>query len=191
MLVYGDSLTVLSEPAARLLYRDRYRVVFQAAGGTSICDWTRGAAADKALYHPARVVIAFTGNTATCVAGDYRRGGLDGLVANYRRSLLALRSVYVGTAITVVGSPAMAPQRAGSFWPSNGELGLNLMYRLVCAEYAMHYDSFADDALTPGHRFAWTRPAFPGNGPPVTVRLSDGVHVTPAGALYYAAAFVA
>jgi hypothetical protein len=190
MLVYGDSLTVMSENAARLLYQDRYRLVFRAAGGTSICDWTGGAAADKAFYQPARVVIAFTGNAASCSFADFRSGGVNGLVENYRRALLAMQGVYVGTAITVVGSPAVATQPPGSYYPENGALALNLMYQLVCAEYGMHYDSFADNTLTPGHRFYWQRPAFPGNGPMVTVRAPDGVHVTPAGSLYYAAAFV-
>jgi hypothetical protein len=49
----------------------------------------------------------------------------------------------------------------------------------------------ADDTLTPGHRFAWQRPSFPGTGRLVTVRRRDGVHVTPAGALFYAAALAA
>ncbi len=65
------------------------------------------------------------------------------------------------------------------------------MYRDLCSQLGMHYDTRADDTLTPGHRFVWQRPAFPGKGPLVTVRRPDGIHVTPAGALYYAAAFVA
>jgi lysophospholipase L1-like esterase len=188
LLIYGDSLTVLSEGAVNLLYGAKYRLVFRAQGGTSICDWTAHAAQDRAEYRPDRVVIAFTGNAASCSIADLRRG-VPAWIANYRRSLLTMRSVFAGLPISVVASPAvLRPQPAGSWYPANGNPLLNQMYAQTCAEYAMHYNTAADDLLTPGHVFHWTRPAFPGNGPAVTVRAPDGVHVTPAGALYYAAA---
>lgn len=189
LLIYGDSLTVLSEGAVRLLYGAQYQLVFRAYGGTSLCDWTTHAAQDRADYHPSRIVIAFTGNAASCSGPDLVRGGVTAWLANYQRSLLHMRQVFSGLPISVVGSPAvLRPQPAGSWFPANGSPLLNQMYRQMCARYGMHYDASADDDLTPGHVFQWERPAFPGNGPETVVRLSDGVHVTPAGALYYAAA---
>lgn len=189
LLIYGDSLTVLSEGAVGLLYGAQYQLVFRAYGGTSICDWTTHAVQDRADYHPSRVVIAFTGNSASCSGPDLIRGGVTAWLANYQRSLLSMRRVFSGLPISVVGSPAvLRPQPPGSWFPTNGSPLLNQMYRQMCARHGMHYDASADNDLTPGHVFEWQRPAFPGNGPETVVRLSDGVHVTPAGALYYAAA---
>ncbi len=188
LLIYGDSVTVMSEGAVSLLYGAQYRLVFRAHGGTSICDWTAHAAQDRAEYHPDRVVIAFTGNAATCSATDLHQGGVTAWLANYQRSLLSMRRAFSGLPISVVGSPAVLPQPAVTFYPENGNPLLNQMYRQMCARYGMHYNASADEALTPGHVFQWQRPAFPGNGPETTARLFDGVHVSPAGALYYGAA---
>jgi hypothetical protein len=188
MLIYGDSLTVLSEPATHFLYDGKYNLVFRAAGGTSICDWTSHAALDRRVYRPAQVVIAFTGNAATCSARDYKRGGVTAWLANYQRSLLAMHDAFDGVPIKVIASPAMAKQPVGTWYPANGNPLLNHMYATMCAQYDMRYETGADDALSPRHRFAWNRPAFPGNGPMVTVRASDGVHLLPPGELYYAAA---
>ena len=189
LLIYGDSLTVLSEGAVNLFYGARYHLVFRAYGGTSLCDWTGHAAQDRAEYHPSRVVIAFTGNAASCSVKDLDHGGVGAWLANYQRSLLTMRRVFSGLPISVVGSPAMLrPQPAGTWFPQNGNPLLNQMYRQMCAKYGMHYNSSADDALSPGHVFQWQRPAFPGNGPETTVRAPDGVHVLPAGELYYGAA---
>lgn len=189
LLIYGDSLTVLSEGAVDLLYGSSYHVVFRAQGGTSICDWTAHAAQDRAVEHPSRVVIAFTGNAASCSIGDLQHGGVSAWLANYQRSLLHMRQVFNGLPISVVASPAMlTPQPQGTWYPENGNPLLNRMYQQMCARYGMHYNASADEALSPGHVFQWQRPAFPGNGPEVTVRAPDGVHVLPAGALYYGAA---
>ncbi len=189
LLIYGDSLTVLSEGEVQLFYSGRYRIVFRAQGGTSICDWTAHAAQDRADYHPSRVVIAFTGNAASCSVGDLLGGGVSAWIANYQRSLLSMRNTFDGLPISVVGSPAaLQPQPAGTWYPENGNPLLNQMYRQMCARYGMHYNASADEGLSPGHVFQWQRPAFPGNGPLVTVRAPDGVHVLPAGALYYGAA---
>ena len=189
MLIYGDSLTVLSEGATTRFYGARYTIVFRAMGGTSICDWTGTAAADRATYHPDRVVIAFTGNSASCSRDALLSGGISAWLANYQRSLLTMREVFDGLPISVVGSPAMlSPRPQGSWYPTNGYAGLNAMYRQMCAEYGMQYNAKADDSLTPGHVFRAERPAFPGDGPLTTVRAPDGVHVLPAGALYYGAA---
>jgi hypothetical protein len=43
--------------------------------------------------------------------------------------------------------------------------------------------------LTPGHKSVFYRPRFV-NGPMVLVRLSDGVHLTPDGEAWYAAAII-
>jgi hypothetical protein len=188
LLIYGDSLTVLSEGAVNVLYGAQSHVVFRAFGGTSLCDWTAHAAQDRAEVHPTRVVIAFTGNAASCSRDDLARGGVKAWLANYQRSLLSMRRTFSGLPISVVGSPAVRPQSAGTWYPENGNPLLNQMYRQMCAQYGMHYNASADETLTPGHVFQWQRPAFPGNGPLTTVRAPDGVHVLPAGALYYAAA---
>lgn len=189
LLIYGDSLTVLSEGATSLFYGAQYNIVYRAMGGTSLCDWTPTAANDRALYKPARVVIAFTGNSASCSGSDLIKGGIAAWLANYQRSLLTMRDVFAGLPISVVAAPAMeSPRPSGTWYPTNGYLGLNEMYQRMCAEYGMHYNDSADSYLTPGHVFEAERPAFPGDGPLTPVRTSDGVHVLPAGALYYGAA---
>jgi hypothetical protein len=190
LLVYGDSLTVLSEPAANLLLSPKYTLVFRAAGGTALCDWVPGSAVDRRRYRPSRVVIALTGNNLTdCIRSDYEKGGEAALVSNYQSALIAMHSTFAGIPISVLAIPAAEPQPARHGARPNGSPALNAMYRSICLAYGMHYDTRADDTLTPGHRFVWQRPAFPGSGPVVTVRRSDGLHVTPAGSLYYAAAF--
>ena len=189
MLIYGDSLTVLSEWATTKFYGGQYNIVYRAMGGTSICDWTGTAAADRVAYKPDRVVIAFTGNSASCSRDALLSGGTRAWLANYQLSLLTMREVFDGLPISVVGSPAMlTPRPHGSWFPTNGFAGLNEMYRLMCAKYGMRYNALADSSLTPGHVFTSERPAFPGDGPLTVVRASDGVHVSPAGALYYGAA---
>src|ERR1700712_5665315 len=60
LLIYGDSLTVLSESATRKLYGDKYSLVFRAVSGSGMCDWLGETAADRKAYQPARVVLAFT-----------------------------------------------------------------------------------------------------------------------------------
>jgi hypothetical protein len=188
LLVYGDSLTVLSEQSMHFLYDGKYNIVFRAAGGTSICDWVNHAALDRRLFRPARIVIAFTGNAASCSAHDLEQGGVSAWLANYQGSLLAMRNTFQGLPISVIASPAMSKQPVGSWYPENGNPMLNHMYASMCAKYGMRYESGADDTLSPKHRFAWNRPAFPGSGPMVAVRATDGVHLSPAGALFYAAA---
>jgi hypothetical protein len=188
LLIYGDSLTVLSEQDTHFLYDGRYKIVFRAAGGTSLCDWVSHAPLDRRLYRPQRVVIAFTGNAASCSANDLENGGVSAWLANYQRSLLSMRSAFDGLPITVIASPAMSTQPAGSWYPENGNPLLDHMYSAMCTEYGMRYETGADDALSPRHRFSWNRPAFPGNGPTVKVRAADGIHLTAPGELYYAAA---
>lgn len=189
LLIYGDSLTVLSEGVVQQLYGAKYHLVFRAEGGTSLCDWTAGAATDRAKDKPVRVVIAFTGNSASCSANDFLEHGVAAWVANYQRALVAMHAVFADLPITVVGSPAMEiPRPPGSWYPENGNPALNLMYQETCREYGMRYSSAADDSLTPGHVFVWDRPAYPGTGPPVKVRTRDGVHLLAAGELYYGAA---
>ena len=96
LLIYGDSLTVLSEPDTHFLYDGKYNIVFRAGGGTSMCDWTGRAAADRQLYGPARVVIALTGNAASCFASDLEHGGVPAWLANYQRLLLTMPNMFEG-----------------------------------------------------------------------------------------------
>jgi hypothetical protein len=185
LLIYGDSVTVLSESAVTQLYGTKYHLVFRAYGGTAMCDWAPHAAADRVLYHPARVVLAFTGNSHTCVANDLKVGGVPAFLANYSKALTEFHSAFVGLPISVVASPAMQSLSPDLF-PENGSPTLNQLYQTLCAQLGMTYNPAADNALTPGHIFTAYRPAYGTTGPLVAVRTGDGVHVTPAGAVYYA-----
>jgi hypothetical protein len=187
LLVYGDSLTVLSEPAMDFLYASKYTIVFRAEGGSAMCDFSGKAAADRAIYHPARVVIAFTGNDHTCVADDYKTGGTDALLANYSRALTQFHAAFAGLPISVVASPAMHSQWPADWFPENGDPALNTLYQSLCTQLGMTYNPDADNSLSPGHVFAWKRPAFV-KGPMVVVRSADGIHLTAEGELWYAAA---
>ncbi len=189
VIVYGDSLTVQSESDARSLHHgDGEHVVFRARGGTAMCDWTDRAAYDEVALHPQRVVLAFTGNTASCAAEAFRTGGAAGATALYEQSLREMRAIFPRVAITLVIPPAMHNLPTG-WYPFNGNAELVAMYKRVGAELHMRINTRADDGLTPGHVFTATRPAYPA-GPPVLVRLSDGVHLTPAGELWYGAALL-
>lgn len=189
VVIYGDSLTVESEPAlSRLAHASSLHVVFRAFGGTALCDWTAQAARDRLALHPSSVVLAFTGNTASCVSHDYLSLGVPGAIANYRRALVAMRKIYPTESMTVVLSPAMQNLPNGWF-PFNGSPALNAMYRQTASQLHLSADSAADELLTPDHVFAWMRPLTSG-GASVLVRLSDGVHLTPAGATLYARALL-
>jgi hypothetical protein len=190
VLIYGDSLTVLSEADAREFASGKYRLAFRAAGGTSPCDWTGHAATDRSEIRPDRVVIAFTGNSGSCERHALQSGGLRAVVADYRRDLYTLGQVFAGIPITLVTTPAMSTQAPGSWYPINGNAAFNRMYGRVATALGWRLSEAADQALTPGHVFVWRRPAFPGNGPETVVRAPDGVHVLPAGAWYFAAALV-
>jgi hypothetical protein len=189
VIVYGDSLTVQSEAAVRQVHPDLPdRVIFRARGGTAMCDWVARARADRVLHHPSSVVLAFTGNIATCVHATWMAGGAGATTALYERSLRAMRSIFADQQVSVVIPPAMANVRSGWF-PYNGAPALVAMYERVAPELGMTVNTRADDTLTPGHVFSPTRPAYP-DGPLVAVRLSDGVHLTPEGALWYGAALL-
>ncbi len=187
VLVYGDSLTVLSEQAMDYLYATKYRIVFRAEGGSAMCDFSGKAAADRVAYHPARVVIAFTGNDHTCVTKDYESGGTTAFLANYSRALTQFHTAFAGLPISVVGSPAMHSLWPADWFPENGNPELNALYETLCSHLGMTYNPNADTALSPGHVFAWKRPRFV-TGPLVDVRAADGVHLTAEGELWYAAA---
>jgi hypothetical protein len=189
VVVYGDSLTVQSESDARSLHRDSgQQVVFRARGGTAMCDWLTQARYDALALKPQRVVLAFTGNTASCAAEAFRTGGAAGATALYEQSLREMRAIYPRVPITIVIPPAMHNLPHG-WYPFNGNAALVAMYQRVGPELHMTINSRANDWLTPGHVFTSTRPAYP-HGPVVTVRLSDGVHLTPAGELWYGAALL-
>jgi hypothetical protein len=184
--IYGDSLTVLSKHETHLLPGDpAKRIVFRAKGGTALCDWVKQAAKDSKHLKPVRVVLAFTGNTATCVQAAYVKGGAAAAVALYEQGLRQLRAIYPTVPITIVIPPAMH-DRVG-WYPFNGNPQLVAMYERVGPQLHMNVNTDADTWLTPGHVFVQDRPDFI-TGKLVDVRLSDGVHVTPAGALYYGAA---
>lgn len=189
VVVYGDSLTVQSEPAALSLHHGlRERVVFRAAGGTAMCDWVSRAALDREALHPGRVILAFTGNTASCAADAFRSGGVAGVTDLYEQSLREMHAIFPDVPITVVIPPAMHNLPNG-WYPYNGNAALVAMYERVGAQLHMTINTRADDWLTPGHVFTATRPAYP-HGSSVVVRLSDGVHLTPAGELWYGAALL-
>jgi hypothetical protein len=189
VVVYGDSLTVQSESDVRSLHHaSGEHIVFRARGGTAMCDWTARARYDNVALHPKRVILAFTGNTASCAAAAFRTGGAAGATAFYEQSLRQMRASFPRVPITLVIPPAMHNLPHG-WYPFNGNASLVAMYKRVGAELHMTINTRADDWLTPGHVFTPTRPAYP-HGPPVLVRLSDGVHLTPAGELWYGAALL-
>lgn len=189
VVVYGDSLTVQSEAAVRSLHRGTSeRLVFRARGGTAMCDWTDRAFFDEDTLHPKRIILAFTGNTASCAAAAYRTGGAAAATALYEHSLRQMRAIYAHVPITLVIPPAMHNLPMG-WYPFNGDPALVAMYKRVGSQLGMTIDTHADDWLTPGHVYTATRPAYP-HGATVVVRLSDGVHLTPAGELWYAAALL-
>lgn len=187
LLVYGDSLTTMSEPAMTSQYGGKYQIVYRASGGSAMCDWSGGAAADRRAYHPTRVVLAFTGNNHTCVTNDFAAGGLTAVVANYARALTEFHTAFAGLPTSVVAAPAMQSTWPSAWFPENGNAAFNQMYQRLCAQYRISYNADADNWLSPGHVFVWQRPRF-GGGPLVTVRAIDGVHLTPDGEAWYAAA---
>ncbi len=196
IVVYGDSLTVESEAAAQQFFHQAgkafagERLVFHARNGTAMCDWVKQARTDLAALHPQRVVLAFTGNTASCAASAFISGGAASATALYEQSLRQMRSVFATQSITIVIPPAMDNLPPG-WYPFNGNRELVAMYKRVGPQLHMAVSTYADDSLTPGHVFVWKRPAYPSrdaNGPLVTVRALDGIHLTPAGQLWYGAA---
>ncbi|MGZ4619199.1 MAG: SGNH/GDSL hydrolase family protein [Frankiaceae bacterium] len=188
ILVYGDSLTVNAQYAGGLVASGE-SVAVRARVGTALCDWAPGMAADRKDYKPKTVVIAFAGNAATCVADDYHRHGADGATANYERALRTARTAFPTEKVVVI-SPIAMHDLIGSL-PYVGNPQLATMYKRVAAEIYATYSLAADDALTPHHVFAWTRP--PLGCPacrPVPVRMPDGVHLTTAGGKLYGAALL-
>jgi hypothetical protein len=191
VLVYGDSLTVESEAAARALFPGR-RFVFRAEGGAGPCNFAPSAAADRVRYRPAKVVLAFTGNVSQCSLAAFRTAHLSGVVANYESALGAFRRAFAGLPITLISPPAVNSTSPDypAWFPYNSNPALIAMYRRVCASSGMTYSTKADDYLTPGHVFRFDGPKFR-NGPIVRLRLPDGLHLTPDGSAWYAAAIAA
>lgn len=182
-------MTVQSEAAARHEHRGaNERVVFRARGGTAMCDWVEQARYDRLALHPHRVVLAFTGNTASCAAAAFRAGGISAATALYEHSLRQMRATFPSEPITILIPPAVNNRRPG-WYPFNGNPALVAMDKRVGAELHMVINTDADDWLTPHHIFAQKRPEYP-SGPLVDVRLSDGIHLTPAGELWYGAALL-
>jgi hypothetical protein len=186
VVIYGDSLTVQSKHDAHLLAGDpAERIVFRAKAGTALCDWLKKAAKDSRGLKPRRVVLALTGNTATCARASFEKGGAAATIALYEQSLRQMRAIFPAVPITIVIPPAMHDQVG--WYPLNGDPRLVAMYERVGPELHMYVNTDADTWLTPGHVFEQYRPDFV-TGRLVDVRLSDGVHLTAAGALWYGAA---
>lgn len=190
LLIYGDSLTVLSEPAVNFLSGGKYNIVFRAAGGTAMCDWSAETAADRAAYKPNRVVLAFTGNVDGCVKADYGASKITGVVANYDHHLREIAHSFSGIPVTVIASPAMDNLVVPSWYPENGNPAINAMYKEDSVQLGLRYSTVADDTLTPGHVYTAERPAYGTKAPLVQVRAGDGVHLTPEGTVYYAEALL-
>jgi hypothetical protein len=188
VLVYGDSLTVESEAAARFLYPTE-RFVFRAEGGAGMCDYAPGAAADREKSHPARVVLAFTGNVSNCSLAAFKSSLLIGVVDNYETALRTFQRAFTGLPITVISPPAMnsASPTYPPWFPLNGNPAFGAMYQRVCASLGLTYSLAADRSLTPGHVFRMYGPRFAA-GPAVPLRLVDGIHLTPEGSAWYGAA---
>jgi hypothetical protein len=188
VLVYGDSLTVESETATRFLYPAE-RFVFRAEGGAGMCDYAPSAASDRQKWHPARVVLAFTGNVSNCSLAAFKSGLLTGVVDNYEAALRTFRRAFQDLPITVISPPAMnsASPTYPPWFPLNGNPAFGAMYQRVCRSLGMTYSLAADRSLTPGHVFRFSGPRFV-NGPTVPLRLSDGIHLTPEGSAWYGAA---
>jgi hypothetical protein len=108
-------------------------------------------------------------------------------VALYEESLREMRAIYPTVPITIVIPPAMH-DRVG-WYPLSGDFRLVAMYKRVGAQLHMYLNTDADSWLTPGHVFVQDRPDFV-TGKLVDVRLSDGVHLSPAGAKWYGAALL-
>jgi hypothetical protein len=162
--------------------------VLRAKAGTAMCDWVSRAGIDRVALHPARVVLAFTGNTATCARKAFARGGARGATALYETSLREMRAAFPTEPVTILVPPAMHNLPNGWF-PFNGDAHLVAMYERVGHALHMQVNTDADTWLTPGHVYQQKRPAFP-RGRLVDVRMSDGVHLTQQGALYYGAALL-
>jgi hypothetical protein len=190
LLIYGDSLTVLSEPAVTFLSGGKYTIVFRAQGGTAMCDWSNATASDRLRFKPSRVVLAFTGNVDGCVKADYETGGITGVVANYDRSLREIAHNFSGVPVTVIASPAMNNLTTASWYPENGDPAINAMYETDSLALGLRYSTAADDTLTPGHVYTAYRPAYGTKAPLVRVRTGDGVHLTPEGTVYYSEALL-
>jgi hypothetical protein len=190
VLIYGDSLAVQTETAVRYLYPHQ-DIVFRAVNGAKMCDLAPSAAADRLTFKPTRVVLAFTGNTWGCaVPKGVLVGTLAQIVANYERSLREFAASYQGIPLTVVGPPAMKTPGTEGIFPYNGNPALIAMYQRVSAELGLHYSALADDQLTPGHVYTAYRPARGTTAPRVRVRATDGIHLAPAGEVYYAVALM-
>ncbi len=191
VLIYGDSLTVQTEPAVRYLYPHQ-DVVFRAVNGAkNVRPGPEVQAEDRQSIKPTRVVLAFTGNTWGCAAPPgVLVGTLTQIVANYERNLRLFARSFQGIPITVIGPPAMKTPGTEGFFPYNGSPGLIAMYQRVSAELGLHFSSLASDSLTPGHVYTAYRPARGTTAPLVRVRDRDGIHLAAAGEVYYAVALM-
>lgn len=192
VLIYGDSLVNQSADSVRFFYGARNTFVFRAYPGTSACDWSPLAAADRQTYHPQRVVIAFTGNADACT--HYATGGQAAFLASYKAAILQFHQAFSGLPMDIVLSIA-CNDRSLAVPHTNGLAALNAMYASlvdpadfggsgpVLANTAFNPDAVID--LTPDGVFRQYGPAFPGSGPIVKLREADGVHLTPDGQDWY------
>ena len=132
--MYGDSLTLISERPLDYLYASKYTIVVRAEGGSAMCDFSGEAAADRILYHPSRVVIAFTGNDHTCVANDYKKLWNRRVFGELRTLAHAVPCGLCRTADfcgRVTGHASLWP---ADWFPENGDPALNDLYQTLCAQ---------------------------------------------------------
>lgn len=185
VLIYGDSLTAMSETTAHYFHDGKENLVFRAFPGTAACTWAPEAKLDAATIHPTRVVLAFTGNSTSCAPDTSQ----DVFLASYKAAVEEFRVAFGKTPITLVLSPVMDDKRVG-VPHTNGMPALNALYVSLSegGSDALPNVDFNPDALlwlTPGNKFRASGPAYPGNGPVVPLRTPDGVHLTIGGQDYY------
>jgi hypothetical protein len=98
-----------------------------------------------------------------------------------------MRALFPAVPMTILIPPAVSnPDNPARL---NGSAALVAMYERVGPELGMAINRDADEWLTPHHVFEALRPAFP-EGPMVSVRTPDGLHLTAQGADWYAAALL-
>lgn len=188
VLIYGDSLTVQSEAAAQALDPGE-RLMFRAQGGTGACDFIVQAASDRAIFHPQRVVFAWSGNVSNCDKDAYVINDCQPLADSYTQTLESFLSVYSGIPQTIVLPPAFHNPGTPKWYPCNGNPALVAAYQAFIND-GVHIVTLADTGLTPHHVYRVSGAAYP-HGAITVLRAADGIHLTPAGAQWFGAALVA
>ena len=128
VLVVGDSL--ISQSQAYLDFQFGLLgvdAITQDYSGTALCDWIPTILTDVAIYHPAAVVLEFSGNALTpCMAGLTTPAQI---VAKYQRDMNYVISQLVPMGIQVIvasGPPTIGPNGTGTplGLPSTSQVGV-------------------------------------------------------------------